>query len=60
MNITVTIRGLVVGEEYHTMEAQPEESLVSIVDRIDTDMEEFTVSKIKFNVRNTEFKEVEE
>lgn len=34
--------------QYHRMEAQPEESLVSIVDRIDTELDDFKVRHITF------------
>jgi len=55
MNITVTIKGLALGNQWnddlevveaHLMGAEPEESLVSIVDRIDTELSDFRVMSI--------------
>lgn len=58
MHITVTIKGLILGNQWnddiveveaHLMEAEPEESLVSIVDRVDTELSDFRVMSITFD-----------
>jgi len=51
MNIIVEIKGQKNGQDFWIpvlMEAEPEESLVQIVDRIEVDLDDFKVKSITF------------